>query len=195
MVLQLRRTHEGIARIVKFLGGVFRMLQEVECRERGADSFRAIRFGEGNDSFGKRDRNDRIATFFCRLDGSHQERHRIGRNGVGRGKLRHRIGDHLRILFGKLQDTHERFIELNAVAVHFFDQECSLFRRGFGQRFLQSRSDLRRLAPRLRLIIRPTRVRARAPGVALPFAFLEMQAAKSGEDALAQRRLGGFAEA
>ncbi len=127
-------------------------------------------------------------------ENTHQQRHRLRRNLLRTSKLRRQLRQHLRVLLREFEDALLRFVELDAVAVQLLHQKGGFLRRGLRQCVLQCHGDLRRLAPGLRLVIRTPRVRPRAPRIALPLAFLEMQSAQRREDALAQSGIGGLAE-
>ena len=208
VVFELRRVQEGVEGRIVVFAGVRELLERLQRSERGGDALGAVGFREGDDGLGERHRSDagtlarsrcslglRIAGRSARITNeSHQQRHRLRWNLLRASHLRRQLRQHLRVLLREFEDALLRLVELDAVAVQFLHQEGRFLRRGLRQRVLQCHGDLWRLAPGFRLVIRPPRVRPRAPRIALPLAFFEMKAAQRREDALAQRRISGLAE-
>src|SRR5690606_20919299 len=135
-----------------FLPGTGDLGEHRERVERCDGTFGAVRFGKSGDGVHQqRGGQGRIDSRGISLGGGQQQRDRIDGDRLGGGELGGGLRQKFGILFREGKDPLQRVVGLDAVAVHFLDEECRLFRIRLRESFLQRGDDLRGLTPWLRL--------------------------------------------
>ena len=116
-----------------------------------------------------------------RVGGPHQQRHGLGRDVFRLRQLTRHRRQQAGFGSGPRQKGFEGITGGNAMAGKLAPDERRLAGLGAVQLGFQGRGDAGRAFPGFRLVVGPAGVRARAPGVAFPRTFLEMQAAECGD--------------